>query len=234
MGNKKLITEIDRYKELMGLSSLNERYEDLPTIQDTYSNITFANRTKNDRLPKNLLDDIQSAADYAGITAQIDWAKTGHRKVSKSGNISRHWYGWAVDISHIDGKGWSSKSSAKKQGILDGIEKFVSYLKSKGYSINSEIGNDKSVLYFGFSGHDDHLHVSNKSGQPSPTVDDNDVELVNQDVDSPDEDLADVKTDGDKFVDDTSPWDVEGGFKKRIDKIGDNITKAIKTLGSIT
>ena len=180
MESKKLLSEIERNRELMGLNPLNERYEDLPLINDTYSNITFASRTKNDRLPKNLLDDIQSAAEFAGITVQVDWAKTDHRKKSASGNISRHWYGWAVDISHVNGERWHSKSEAKKIGILDGIEKFVSYLNAKGYKINSERGNDKAVLYFGFPAHSNHLHVSNKSGQPSPSVDDSDIEDKNK------------------------------------------------------
>lgn len=169
---KELITEIERYKEIMGLNSLNEKYENLPRIVDTYPNITFAKRTKEDRLPRNLLTDIQAAAKNADITVQIDWAKTGHRKISNSGNISRHWYGLAVDISHVNGKGWSGKSNAKKSGIYDGIEKFVSYLKSAGYKVNSESGNDKAVLYFGFPDHNNHLHISNKSGQPSTPVTD--------------------------------------------------------------
>ncbi len=42
---KKLITEIERYKEIMGLNSLNEKYENLPRIVDTYPNITFAKYT---------------------------------------------------------------------------------------------------------------------------------------------------------------------------------------------
>lgn len=206
MENKKLLTEIHRNRELMGLNPLNERYEDLPKIEDTYSNITFATRTKNDRLPKNLLDDIQDAASYAGITVQVDWAKTGHNKMSKSGNISRHWYGWAVDISHVNGQGWSSKSSAKKKGIYDGIEKFVSYLKAKGYKINSESGNDKALLYFGFPAHNNHLHVSNKSGQPSPSVDDSDIEPINKDEGNSKEgepEIDEPNTDIDVDVDDS-------------------------------
>jgi hypothetical protein len=204
MKSKKLLSEIDRNRELMGLDPLNERYEDLPLINDTYPNITFHDRTKNDRLPKNLLDDIQSAAEFAGITVQVDWAKTGHRNKTKSGNTSRHSLGWAVDLSHVNGKGWEGKSSAKKSGIYDEIENFVSYLKSAGYKINSESGNDKAILYFGFPAHDDHLHVSNKSGQPSPSVDDLDVKSTNKgkgepNMDEPEVDGSedsDVKVDG--------------------------------------
>jgi hypothetical protein len=37
---------IDRNRELMGLNPINESYEDLPKIVDTYPNITFANRDR--------------------------------------------------------------------------------------------------------------------------------------------------------------------------------------------
>jgi hypothetical protein len=226
MESKKLLSEIDRNRELMGLSYLSERYEDLPLINDTYPSITFANRTKNDRLPKNLLDDIQDAASYAGITVQVDWAKTDHGKYTSSGNISRHWYGWAVDISHVNGQGWSSKSSAKKKGIYDGIEKFVSYLKAKGYKINSESGNDKAVLYFGFPSHSDHLHVSNKSGQPSPSVDDSDVEITTQGKGEPEiggsEDSdVDVDTSTSDTTKDKKDKSVAGNIKKNIESFFD-------------
>jgi|688.fasta_scaffold79276_2 hypothetical protein len=222
---KRLITEIDRYKEIMGLNSLNEKYENLPKIVDTYPNITFAKRTKDDRLPKNLLNDIQAAAKNADITVQIDWAKTGHRKVSKSGNISRHWYGLAVDISHINGKGWSGKSNAKKSGIYDGIEKFVSYLKSTGYKVNSESGSDKAVLYFGFPDHNNHLHISNKSGQPSiPVTDLDDDKNTSQNV-----------TKGKKTIPMKKPTDVKGKsdeFKFPDSKTDTNTTTDVSSLDS--
>jgi hypothetical protein len=226
MRSKKLLSEIDRNRELMGLSYLSERYEDLPLINDTYPSITFANRTKNDRLPKNLLDDIESAAVFAGITVQIDWARTDHEKYTKSGNISRHWDGYAVDISHVNGQGWSSKSNAKKKGIYDGIEKFVSYLKAKGYKINSESGNDKAVLYFGFPAHNDHLHVSNKSGQPSPSVDDSDVEITTQgkgepEIDGSEDSDVDVDTSTSDTTKDKKDKSVASNIKKNIESFFD-------------
>jgi len=144
-----------------------EAYEDLPIINDTYNNITFDKRTTNDRLPKNLLDDLQDAAENAGITISVNWAKTGHGKYAKSGNVSRHWKGYAVDVSTVNGKSWSSKQMAKDKEIYDDIENFVALLKNKGYNINSETNNEKAVLYFGFPNHENHLHISNMSNIPS-------------------------------------------------------------------
>lgn len=161
MENKKLFLEIQRSKKLMGLS---EKYEDLPIINDTYPCVDFHSRTKQDRLNPELLKDINNAACQAQINVTVNYAKTGHNNKTKSGKTSRHSLGTAVDISQIEGYGWSNKEQAKKIGILDKIENFVSNLKNKGYVVNSESGNDKAILYFGFDGnHNNHIHVSNNS-----------------------------------------------------------------------
>ena len=220
MKSKKLLNEIDRTRELMGLSIINEAYEDLPKIVDTYPNVTFHNRTKNDRLPKNLLDDIQDAAQKAGITISVNYAKTGHNQMTKSGNVSRHWKGVAVDLSTVNGHGWSSKSSAQKKGIYDGIEKFVQFLKAKGYKINSESGNEKAVLYFGFPAHDDHIHVSNKTNAPS--VDSQDVELPPT-IGSEEDDFIDTE-------DDVPFWDIRGKLKQKGKEITQKIVDYIKNV----
>ena len=131
MNNKQLITEVlTRSVKLMGIYE-ESNYEDKPKIFDNYPNIKFHNRTTNDRLPKQLLKDIQDAAKSAGIEVQVDYARTGHRKWVKGkegGVLSRHWMGSAVDISHINGKGWQNRESAKKNDILDGIEKQIYFL----------------------------------------------------------------------------------------------------------
>jgi len=229
MGNKKLLNEIDRNRELMGLSPLNEAYEDLPKIVDTYPNVTFHDRTKNDRLPKNLLDDIQDAAQRAGITISVNYARAGHNKMTKSGNISRHWYGVAVDLSTVNGKGWSSKSSAQKKGIYDGIEKFVQFLKSKGYKVNSEKGNDKAVLYFGFPAHDNHIHVSNKSNAPS--VDSQDVELPPTIGDEEPDVPPTIGSEEDEDDGSNIPfWDIRGKLKQKGKEITQKIVDYIKNV----
>jgi len=228
MENKKLLNEIDRNRELMGLSPLNEAYEDLPPIVDTYANVTFHDRTKKDRLPKNLLDDIQDAAQKAGITISVNYAKTGHKKSTKSGNISRHWYGQAVDLSTVNGKGWRSKSDAKNKGIYDGIEKFVQILRGKGYKVNSERGNDKAVLYFGFPAHDNHIHVSNKSNVPSVDSSNDETPDVPPTIDGEEDDIPPTIDGEDDDDSDVPFWDIRGKLKQKGKEITQKIVDFIK------
>jgi hypothetical protein len=172
----------------MGLEVIKENYEDLPIIYDKYPNVNFHSRTKDDRLNPHLLDDIQTAAKKAGIVVTVNWAKTNHRKYTESGAISRHWKGLAVDVSSIEGSGWTSKNNAKKIGNYQAIEDFVKQLKNLGYSINLGEGPKipKAVLYFGFPGHEDHVHVSNTSLDGSSDYnevdDDEDIENIDDDI----------------------------------------------------
>lgn len=159
---KKLVNEINNIKSIMGLNILKEDSKDLPVIKDTYPNIDFHSRTNGDRLNPELLDDIQKAAQSAGVVVTVNYAKTGHDKYTDSGAISRHYSGLAVDISQIEGSGWSSKQDAMDKGIYDDIENFVSELEKLGYDINKgESSNNKVILYFGVSDHNYHIHISN-------------------------------------------------------------------------
>jgi|Laugresu1bdmlbsd_1035121.scaffolds.fasta_scaffold03944_4 hypothetical protein len=133
--------------------------------QSSYSNIKFAKRTQNDQINKALLDDLDAAAKMAGVDITVDFAKTGHGKNTKSGNVSRHWMNSAVDIDFIDGK----VVSPANRSIVD---KFVNALVSMGYVKNSESGNPKAVLTFGFPAHDNHVHVSNTNDVASSQVTD--------------------------------------------------------------
>ncbi len=132
-------------------------------ISSSYPNLKFAKRTKNDEINKALLDDLQKASELTGLDITIDFAKTDHNKYSKSGNVSRHWSNQAVDIDYIGGKVVSPSNK-------EIVNRYVDALISMGYVKNSESGNPKAVLTFGFPGHDNHIHVSNKLGSPS-TVD---------------------------------------------------------------
>ena len=183
----KLLEEINNIRGIMGLEVINEDYKDLPQINDKYPNVNFHSRTKGDRLNPNLLDDIQDAAERAGIKVTVNWGKTGHRQFTDNGAVSRHWKGLAVDVSSIEGSGWSSKNDAKKIGNYQAIEKFVKQLKNLGYSINLGEGPKipKAVLYFGFPGHEDHVHISNTSLDGSSNykeVDDEDLENFDDDI----------------------------------------------------
>jgi murein DD-endopeptidase MepM/ murein hydrolase activator NlpD len=126
-----------------------------------YSNVTFgdgivgSSKPSTDKINPDLLKDVSKAAQKAGVQVTITTAKTGHEP------NGRHVDGDAVDIAMINGLGFSGgKNDAQKKGIYDDIMSFVSALESMGYKKNVESGNEKSVLTFGFSGHENHVHVS--------------------------------------------------------------------------
>jgi hypothetical protein len=136
-----------------------------PGESNYYSNMSFADRTKGDEINKALLDDIQTAAERVGVKVTVDFAKTGHSKNSKSGNVSRHYRNSAVDIDFINGKPVSPENK-------EVVNKFVDALIAMGYNKNAEgESNPKAVLTFGFPGHDDHVHVSNLTDVASETPD---------------------------------------------------------------
>lgn len=122
-------------------------------------NVVGSATPSKDKINQALLNDVSAAAKSAGVEVTITTAVTGHKKGS------RHEVGNAVDIAVVNGYGFSGGvEAAKKNKIYDSILKFVSALQSMGYVKNSERGNDKAVLTFGFPGHENHIHVSRKSG----------------------------------------------------------------------
>lgn len=132
-----------------------------------------------DKINPDLLKDVSDAANKADVEVTITTAVTGHKKGT------RHETGNAIDIAIVDGKGFSGgEQQAKKLGIYDSIQKFVDALVSMGYKKNSEKGNDKAVLTFGFPGHDNHIHVSRKSGVSSETKS---IDDLKQDLNIPDD-----------------------------------------------
>ncbi len=143
---------------------INEILIDVESNESKYPNLIFHRRTKKDKLPKALLDDLQKAADANNFKITIDWAKTGHRKLSASGHVSRHWRQGAVDIDYIilpDGK--KVVVTPKNREV---VEKFTNTLLNMGYKKNSEgKSNPKAFLTFGFEDHDDHVHVSNMTDE---------------------------------------------------------------------
>lgn len=131
-----------------------------------YSNVKVDNDSKFDEVNDALLNDLQSAAESAGITITITTASTGHSKYTTSGNESRHGFGTAVDIALLNGVGVGNPRF-KEYG-----DKLKDALVSMGYQWNNESGNAKAVLWQTNTGgnHFNHLHVSNKegvSGSPS-------------------------------------------------------------------
>jgi hypothetical protein len=151
------------------LITLVEAIEKVDTSK--YSNIKWEGAASSDKINSSLLSEINAAANAADITVTISTANTGHRTNTSSGNVSRHKTGEAVDISKINGSGWSSKQDAQSKNILNQIESFVNKLSYAGYKVNSESGNIKSVLYFGFPEHNNHIHVSSQADKISTDLD---------------------------------------------------------------
>jgi hypothetical protein len=203
-----------------------------PQSVDTskYSDINFKDRVvgsstpTKDKINPSLLSDVNKAAKMAGVTASVTTAVTGHRPGS------RHEKGLAVDLAMFDGKGYGSESDAKKKGIYDKIKKFVEALSSMGYKVNTERGNDKAVLWFGFPQHHHHVHVSRVS---------DDGESTASEKSSDDEKSSDEKSsDDEKSVKDNESSDYKGPnifsamglFEKREFK---NKNKIISEIGKI-
>ena len=140
--------------------------EDVQAVNPSlYKNTDFKDKVVGSSTPTkdlinpSLLADVDKAATQAGIKVSVTTAVSGHDKGS------RHEQGNAVDIAMVNGKGFSGgEQQAKSLGIYDGIMKFVNELVNMGYIKNQESGNDKAVLTFGFPGHDNHIHISRKSG----------------------------------------------------------------------
>lgn len=150
---KKLIT-------LLEISSLNSVEKEMSEALDVYDNVNFKDNVvgkstpSRDNINTALLQDVQTAAKVAGVKVDITTAVSGH----DSG--TRHESGNAVDIAIINDKAVSLSNRTD-------ADKFVDALVKMGYQKNVESGNSKAVLTFGFKGHDNHVHVSNKDGQPS-------------------------------------------------------------------
>lgn len=144
---------------------INETMVTVSDVETSYPNIIFQKRTKQDKINKALLDDIQKAAAENNQKVTVDFAKSGHGQFSKSGKESRHWKGSAVDIDFIYQNGEKYTVDPKNREI---VEKFTDTLKRMGYNKNAEgKPNPKAFLTFGFEGHSDHVHVSNLSDQSS-------------------------------------------------------------------
>lgn len=127
--------------------------------------------THNDFVNKDLLDDIQKAANAANLTVTITTAKSGHGHNTKSGVKSRHMTQTAVDISLINGIG-SGNATNTSNGNPEFRElgnKLKDALVDLGYVWNTESGNQKAVLWQTNTGgnHFNHLHISNNSGATS-------------------------------------------------------------------
>ena len=145
----------------------NRLIEELQLVELETTNFTNLkhddDQTKNDKVSKVLLDDIQKAAKSAGVVAKINCAQHGHPSMNDPSDKSRHKRNIAVDISSIDGFG-SGTSEFKQKG-----DKLKDELVKLGYTWNKESGETKSVLWQTNLGgdHFNHLHISNALGAES-------------------------------------------------------------------
>ena len=151
------------------LSTYNNILENRNLLEaaDVYDNIDLIDNSKAGYFPSRdnintvLLQDIEKAAKAAGVEVDITTAISGHDTKTKSGNTSRHPSGNAVDIAKINDRAVSLSNRAD-------ADKLVAALISMGYTKNAEgPSNPKSVLTFGFEGHDNHVHVSNTTSSTS-------------------------------------------------------------------
>jgi hypothetical protein len=118
-------------------------------------NVKVDNDSSIDEVNENLLNDVCKAAKNANVRVTITTAVSGHDEETASGNTSRHPSGNAVDISLVN------DIPVKTPSNRSNVDNFVNQLEILGYTKNSESGNPKSVLTFGFPGHNNHVHVSN-------------------------------------------------------------------------
>ena len=95
--SKILVEDINKVRKLMLLNEL-----EFVELEDTsYSNVKYDNdATKNDKVNKGLLDDLQKAGEATGVILTITTAKSGHNEnVAGTDRISRHMNGTGVDVA---------------------------------------------------------------------------------------------------------------------------------------
>ena len=158
INNKNIISEL----ELVRLNDTN------------YSNLKYdTDGTQYDSVNKALLDDLDAASRAAGIVTTITTAKTGHSDNTVTGNKSRHGQQTAVDIAILNGVGSGGATNASNGNAQFRTlgDRLKDALVSMGYTLNTESGNNKAVLWQTNTGgnHFNHLHVSNNSGETSGT-----------------------------------------------------------------
>ena len=141
------------------VSSSANTNTNIKTINANYPNVNFkdgvvaGSNPSTDNINVNLLKDISTAAVDTGITVSVTTSVSGHHLTPPS----RHSGGNAVDIAIIDGIPVNPRASNRAK-----IDEFVTALQKLGYKKNAENGNPKALLIFGFPGHDNHVHISNK------------------------------------------------------------------------
>jgi hypothetical protein len=152
-------------KDILSIYDTILENKNVSEASDVYDNVDFKDNVvgnstpSKDKINLSLLQDVQTAAKNAGLKVDITTAISGHHP------SPRHDSGNAVDIAIINNKAVSPSNR-------EDAEKLVSALVSMGYTKNSESGDYKSVLTFGFPGHDTHVHISHPVNGKSSTSSD--------------------------------------------------------------
>ena len=157
----------DEIKEIISIYNAILENKDvlIKEATDVYDDVDFKDNVVGNSTPSKdtinlaLLQDVQTAAKNAGLKVDITTAISGHRP------SPRHDAGNAVDVSKINGESVSLSNRGDADKLVDALIKM-------GYTKNQEgSSNPKSVLTFGFKGHDNHVHISNITTQSSSTDD---------------------------------------------------------------
>lgn len=226
--NQILIEEINKNKRLMNLSE-----NDLVKLSNTsYSDVNYADKTRNDLVSKALLDDIQKAADSVGIVATITTAKSGHNTHVKGSNrTSRHMKNIAVDISKLNGigSGGASNSTNGNAEFRRLGNKLKNALVSMGYTWNSESGHDKAVLWQTNTGgnHYNHLHISNRTGVSS------NINVGSEDSDTEDDISTSVTSTAKDKLNNILNSNLDGSLIKDLIGAGSGESSTLETLDKL-
>jgi hypothetical protein len=157
----------DEIKEIISIYNAILENKDvlIKEATDVYDDVDFKDNVVGNSTPSKdkinlaLLQDVQTAAKNAGLKVDITTAISGHRP------SPRHDAGNAVDVSKINGESVSLSNRGDADKLVDALIK-MGYVKNQEGS-----SNPKSVLTFGFKGHDNHVHISNTTTQSSSTDD---------------------------------------------------------------
>jgi hypothetical protein len=139
------------------MKKLTNLFEAVTTVNaSNYSNLDFpsgvvkGSNPGSDSINDVLLQDINTAATNAKLKVSVTTAVSGHSDKTKSGNVSRHASGNAVDIAMINGV-----AITKQTG-----DALVAELVKLGYKQSDKEDSNKSILWQ-VADHYNHIHVSN-------------------------------------------------------------------------
>lgn len=165
--DKPLFDEVIREFELKAKVEVGEITSQSPPSSTGSVTVDYDNDAAQNKDVINpiFLREIEEAAESAGITYfRINSIFTGHPTKAKSGNISRHSRGQAMDLGRFNRL---SPGSAEFKELGD---KFVAALRNKGYKFG-ERGQDTQRSYLWWvSDHYDHIHVSNIEFDPANSM----------------------------------------------------------------